>query len=269
MSYFHRIVLVVILAVSFGCTGAVTAADNPVVKPAESKPLPPWLKRFAKGKPAKSIPDAGKLYTLKVGTWSFETIDAHDRAKTVLLKVYRHEKDKLFPWRRRTPDGRIEHIGQAKDGAWVIHATEDLKFAATTVYDPPFPLLPAKLEPGKSVTTESKMTVHDRNNPKVIKDRGTCTRTLTAQSIQMVTTRAGQFECYRIASSITAKLGLADVTTQSVVWYVADRGPIAAYHHEKVQTKLFIGWQTTERLMLRQAKPLPEPEKKTTETPAP
>ncbi|MDX1565281.1 MAG: hypothetical protein R3236_07750 [Phycisphaeraceae bacterium] len=226
-----------------------------------------WDDRFGPEEPARPLPPPDQLYPLRSGHWSYQIHSRQGKPQPASVKVVPAGDDPIFPFRRHTPDGRIEHIGKNLDGAWVIGATVDTKHQAKTVYTPPMVMVPGKLEPGRELKLKCKMVVQDAKNPNLIRDRGHCTRTMRCDAIQWVHTPAGRFRCYRIRTSLEAKLGLASVRTTSTLWYSVGFGPVAAHHHERVQTAILLGWESHQRLMLKDPEPRPLPEPRTDDAP--
>ena len=157
--------------------------------------------------------------------------------------------DEAFGWRRHTPDKRIDHLGVDDRGQIVMGATEDLTYDTKTLYDPPLPLLPVGLEPGKTITFESKMTIVSRRAEQIVRDRGTCRRTFVHDADQIVQTDLGPVRCHRIRSTITVKLSLAHVQTSTQLWYAPGKGLLAIDDSETVKA-LFTSWTVRERMVV-------------------
>ncbi|MBI1369276.1 MAG: hypothetical protein GC162_11570 [Planctomycetes bacterium] len=216
-------------------------------QPTRLKPADPPRHDFESPVAANVIDQIAVLLPLKTADRSYLIVEGDATGSHVVLSMTEDPTDAAFPW--RVTDGeRVEHLGRADDGSIVLGAVEDKPHNALTIYDPPMPLLPAGLEPGKSMQFTSKMTIVGLDHPDQQRDRGTATRTITHIADQTVITPSGSVRTRKIKSEEDAKLGLASVHVEDVHWYAPKRGLMAEDHTENV-TALFLHW-TTHRLII-------------------
>lgn len=113
-------------------------------------------------------------------------------------------------WTWAAEDFRVTTLSIDDDGGIRIKSDIEFDEDADARYAPPLPMLPAKLEPDKPVTAESKMTVYDANGKK-IKAKGTCRVTIELLGKRSVDTPIGPIECYVIRTTRKIDLDLANV----------------------------------------------------------
>jgi hypothetical protein len=210
---------------------------------------------FGPMKRLDDVPDPDDLLPIFDGDYQY--VDFEKPTNPPLSYVVTlDDTDPKFPVRRRTPDRRIEHLGYDAKGSLVLGAVEDLDHAAYTVYDPPLPLIPADMQPNSPMKFTCNMIVTDLKKPSVEKDRGSCVVTITADTLQPVTSPAGRYKCVRITSDYTAKLKLANIVTHTESWYAEDIGLIAEKSDETIKA-LFLSFGNHHTLLLRERLELP------------
>jgi len=235
---------------------------------AASKPIQGWDDRFGADKAPGQKVSPRRLAALKPGRRGYvvvsrdgepteaaggaaQTVGDEDSEHAFPVRISRARQDTEFPYRRRTPDGRIEHLGFAEDGTLHFGVVEDLEHEALTKYETPLPMIPAELNGGEPVTFEAELTVLDRSNPDRQKDRGSCEQTITYEADQRVICPPGRFNCLRIRSEYRAELTLATVRQTSVGWYAPGVGMVAEQRRERVRA-FIINTDGRRRILLRE-----------------
>lgn len=137
-------------------------------------------------------------------------------------------------WREITGSWSAVDVIRTASGALQTKAEHDLRNRVTVAYDPPIPLLPARLGSGQPTSGEAEVHVINASNNST-RDRGICRYTVALAGLQRVETPAGAFDAYIVKTCRELHLNLAraEVTWWSA--YVPGRGLVAHHQVEEVR----------------------------------
>jgi len=195
------------------------------------------------------LPEPQALYPLEVGDAKFIATEGKQAGEVVAIETTRAKGDEDFPFRRRLPRQRIEHVGVAADGSIIVGAVEDLSHHVITHFNPPMPLVPTGLKPDEPQTFESEMKIVSRDNPDRVTDTGTAKKTITYDADQRINRPEGDLQAHRIRSTYTATLKTAHVQMTTDSWYTPRAGLVAERESETVKA-LILQW-TNKHTMIR------------------
>ncbi|MDH3583138.1 MAG: hypothetical protein OER86_02870 [Phycisphaerae bacterium] len=200
--------------------------------------------------PVAAPPSPAHLFPLAAGQWAYRVKSSdRDQPARGVIRLHRVHDDPAFPWRRRTVDGRTEHLGTGADGAILVRSVEEPAWDSHTVYDPPLPLVPGDLTPGNQTVRQARMTVYSLKNPRKTKNRGTCRVVITAAAARPLRVGSRTYSAIRIHIEYRAKLRLASVKSTCSSSYAPGVG-LVAEESEEIVRALVIGWTIRQKLEL-------------------
>jgi hypothetical protein len=187
---------------------------------------------------------AKDLLALEPGKATYErTVNGRSSRVTVELT---EGKDKT--WTSQTEKVRTTTL-VVDDGAIAVVRDIERDDDADVRYEPAILMLPAKLEQGKPVTAEAKMTVHDGDGDG-IKARGTCRVKIELLGMRSVTTPAGEFECHVIRTTRTIRLDLAHVDVVIHAAYSPEHGLVRERIERHTKALGLFGGKSSEEMVL-------------------
>ncbi|MFO0962416.1 MAG: hypothetical protein U0625_05855 [Phycisphaerales bacterium] len=134
-------------------------------------------------------------------------------------------------WRRTAPEGaRI--VGRGDDGAVRLHEQTDAKDGATTLFEPPLLLAPARLKAGEQVDSDATVSVV-RGAARDI-DGGRAKRSVRIAGVDRIRTPLGEFDALRVETEFAMKVPFASLRRDSAVWVRPGFGPVAVRLDERM-----------------------------------
>ncbi len=139
-------------------------------------------------------------------------------------------------------------VGGGKDG---IAIARDIEFDedADVRYDPPIPMLPARLEQGKAVTAKSRMTVYDASG-KSTRAKGNCSVRIDLLGKRSIDTPAGAIDCYIVRTRREIRLDLASVDVVIHSAYAPDKGLVHQAVERHTKALGLFGGKSSDELVL-------------------
>lgn len=119
-------------------------------------------------------------------------------------------------------------------GDLLLVRSTDFVDRVMTEFVPPMLVMPAKPVVGASFSSDFEMIVHPIDHPDTIKTRGQASNKGTIDGVERIRVPAGEFLTLRISSTLRAKLGPADVRSDSTTWYAPGKGVVLERESEQV-----------------------------------
>jgi len=166
-----------------------------------------------------------------------------------IVRVWRDAEDKQFPWRRKMPGGRIEHLKIDASGGVSVGAVEEPAHNARTVYRPALPISAPGLKIGRPSRFEGRVTVYRLDRPQQVRDRGTYAAVLERDADRALSVRSRPIRCRTIRSMLEIELGMATVRARTTDWVTPSGLMVAEESTETVKALLPL-WTTHQRMKL-------------------
>lgn len=132
------------------------------------------------------------------------------------------------------------------DGSIAIVRTIDHGEGVEVHFDPHMVVLPASLEPGRSVAQSFEMRVHPVGDPDRTRASGSAEHTVTYEAEGRVVTPAGTFDAHLVRGVLEADLGPSRVRNETLRWYSPGRGLVAEWRSERTRALLVTVRSSTE-----------------------
>jgi len=187
-----------------------------------------------------SIDDWEKTFIQSPGTTTYSIINGTDSGKTVTYDVSSLGDS---TWKLDLLE-RTAYTWKLTDDGLHCEVTVDAPSGSTSTFDPPLPVIPRTLEPGKPVKAKGRITVTHTDNPSSQMASGTWTISILHDADVTLKIDGTDIDCTRIYSDYDADLGLATVKRRTWDYYAKDHGWIATVFKQTV-TKVIIPEHTS------------------------
>jgi hypothetical protein len=128
---------------------------------------------------------------------------------------------------------RVQSLALREDGAVVLVEEINHTEGVEVVFTPPLVVIPARIEAGEFPAVEGRMTVHPLGDRTRVRAKGPVKVAAASEGGFRVRTPAGDFDAWKLSSTLTAELGPSRVQNETVIWLVPGIGLIAEERREK------------------------------------
>ncbi len=136
-------------------------------------------------------------------------------------------------WRLTLEGFDIVQLSLHEDGTLLTIQEEDITSRVRVHYDPPLPILPARLAVGHSLEGESRVEIRNLSDGSV-RTKGVCKYHIELFGRQWINTPAGRFDAYVVQANRQMALDMATVDVTLLNAYVPGKGQIAQTLAKKV-----------------------------------
>jgi hypothetical protein len=241
------VLLLAAVALLAGCR-TVPQTDGDQSQPSDPKPLLPYIQSNADSDKPQPI-DGAHLLPLREGSWIYQIVAGENDGENFTQRIEKADDDTEAPWRRHVGDSQIEHLRVEEDGSIVMPAIEDLEHNVITRFDPALPVMLAHQPPGETHTTESSLTVVNRDNPDQTVNTGQSTLEWTHDADRRIDVPAGEYDVRRVRVTYKANFPAASIESVTIVYYAVEVGPVAS-HYEENGSALIVPWSKQRTIIL-------------------
>ncbi len=201
--------------------------------------------------PATEPMDASLIFPRGPGESRFALLNKRGEVESTEVIQREATSDHRADFSVADGERRLEFLARDDSNNIVLTAVIDHADRALTLFDPPLPIAPSMLAPGKTFESEAAMRVVDVNKPQKQRERGTAKRTLTYLDDAVIRIPGGREErVARLEIHFTADLRLADADEQTMLYVSREKGLIASDSRERV-TILGAFPRETHRMLIR------------------
>lgn len=122
----------------------------------------------------------------------------------------------------------------AADGSLVLPYSLNFERGVRVEMDPPPFTVPARLEPGETLSREMRIRLPLIENPRRLREKGTALSEFTYVDDQRVRTDVGTFDARHLREVFTSRFAAANAVRTIDRWYSPGRGLVAERWHEEV-----------------------------------
>jgi len=218
-----------------GATGLVGAAPpddaTSTAPPPLPNPGPRALAMYALGPAMRPRPTVAcdPLSWLGVSRCEYKLVKRGKAGATVAQTMQTVEAG----WRRNRLDLVVEHLQLDASGNLVMSESHDLDNELIIRFVKPVVVMPAVLEPGKLVASESRIEIFRQDKPTKRIDHGTCRMTVVYDADQTLAVPAGRFDCRRINMACSARFGMGAMQTETTLYCTPKVGVVAEHYAER------------------------------------
>jgi hypothetical protein len=134
-------------------------------------------------------------------------------------------------FRRTTPDA-IRTLSTAADGTVRLDEQVDAKDGASTLFEPPLPIAPPRLETGHDFASDAAVAV--LRGAVREREGGRAQRTMRVAGTDRIATPLGEQDAVRIETTFTMKVPFASLRRDVATWVVRGTGPVAVRIDERI-----------------------------------
>lgn len=151
---------------------------------------------------------------------------------------------------------RIEKLEAGEDGSLMLRELDNIEKGVIIRFNPPVMVVPARLEPGKPVTTTARMTILERADPTNVRSSGKMKVTVVYDATQTLNTPAGRFDCHRVRLNWDADFGFGSTHSAITCYYNEKVGLVAEDYQSRTTILLFKDSRQITAVMSKPPQPL-------------